>query len=97
MIKNIYLNEVRAHVELYRRHGREDMLLIWDVTSDEVRDATTVALRAYSNRDDADVVIQCAGVNSIGDRLPARRIFMPTAASLAQIKAKFRKKELING
>lgn len=97
MIKNIYLNEVRAHVELYRKHGREDRLLIWDVTSDEVRDATSVAIRAYGSRDDVDVVILCAGTNAIGDRLPNRRMFMPAPADLAQIKARYRKKEIING
>lgn len=86
MLANIYLNDIRAHVDLLVRRGRVDKLVIWDIGSDEAFDPTLIAQRLYGNRDDADVVIMCAGNNRIGEKLPQQRIYLPAPITLAQIK-----------
>lgn len=86
MISNIYLNAVRTHVDLLVRRARNDKLIVWDVGRDETHDPTLIAYRAYGNRDDADIVMLCAGTNRIGEALPNKRIYLPLPASLAQIK-----------
>jgi len=86
MIANIYLNAVRTHVDLLARRSRTDKLIVWDIGSDEVHDPTLIAYRAYGNRDDADVVMLCAGTNRIGEKLPQRTIFLPLPVSLAELK-----------
>ncbi len=98
MINNIYLNAVRSHVDLLVRRARTDKLIVWDVGTDEVHDPTLVAYRAYGDRDNADIVMLCAGTNRIGEPLPQRTIFLPLPASLAQLKRKHLSKEIvING
>ena len=86
MIANIYLNAVRTHVDLLARRSRTDKLIVWEVGTDEANDPTLIAYRAYGNRDDADVVMLCAGTNRIGEPLPTRIIFLPMPASLAELK-----------
>lgn len=85
-MKNIYLNAVRTHVDLLVRRARTDKLIVWDVGADEAHDPTLVAHRIYGNRDDADIVMLCAGTNRIGESLPRRTIFLPAPASLAALK-----------
>lgn len=85
-MQNIYHNAVRTHVDLLVRRARTDKLIVWDVGADEVHDPTLIAHRAYGSRDDADVVMLCAGTNRIGESLPNKRIYLPLPASLAQIK-----------
>lgn len=97
MIDNIYLNAVRTHVDLLVRRARTDKLIVWDIGTDEVHDPSLVAYRAYGNRDDADVVMLCAGTNRIGEALPNKRIYLPLPASLAQIKRTYASSEVING
>lgn len=97
-MKNIYLNAVRTHVDLLVRRARTDKLIVWDVGHDEDHDPTLIAHRVYANRDDADVVMLCAGTNRIGEALPRRTIFLPAPESLAQLKRKHLSKEIvING
>lgn len=86
MLNNTYLNAVRSHVDLLVRRGRTDKLIVWDVGADEVHDPTLIAYRVYGNRDDADIVMLCAGTNRIGEALPSKRIYLPLPASLAQLK-----------
>ena len=76
MLTNIYLNAVRSHVDLRVRRGRTDKLIIWDVGDDEIHDPTLIAYRAYGNRDNADVVMLCAGTNRVGEALPNRCIIL---------------------
>ncbi|MBE0440601.1 MULTISPECIES: hypothetical protein [unclassified Psychrobacter] len=97
MLTNIYLNAVRSHVDLLVRRGRTDKLIIWDVGRDEIHDPTLIAYRAYGNRDNADVVMLCAGTNRVGEALPNRRIYLPLPASLAQIKRTYTNSGLIDG
>lgn len=97
MIDNIYLNAVRTHVDLLVRRSRTDKLIVWDVGTDETHDPTLIAYRAYGNRDDADVVMLCAGTNRIGEALPNRRIYLPLAISLTQIKRTYASSEVVNG
>lgn len=85
-MKNIYLNAVRTHVDLLVRRARTDKLIVWDIGHDEEHDPTLIAHRVYGNRDDADVVMLCAGTNRIGEALPRRTIFLPAPASLAALK-----------
>ena len=85
-MKNIYLNAIRLHTDLLLRRGRTDKLIVWDVGTDEIHDPTLIAHRVYGNRDDADVVMMCAGTNRIGEALPRRTIFVPTPANLAALK-----------
>ena len=86
MIANIYLNAVRTQVDLLVRRGRLDKVVVWDVGTDEVNDPTLIAYRVYGRRDDADVVMLCAGTNRIGEPLPRRRIYLPLPVVLADIK-----------
>lgn len=95
MLTNIYLNAVRTHVDLLVRRARTDKLIVWDVGTDEVHDPTLIAYRVYGNRDDADIVMLCAGTNRIGETLPSKRIYLPLPASLAQIKRAHAKSEII--
>lgn len=101
MLTNIYLNAVRSHVDLLVRRGRTDKLIVWDIGTDETRDPTLIAYRAYGNRDNADVVMLCAGTNRIGEALPNKRIYLPLPASLAQIKRTYANSgltdEVLNG
>ena len=97
MLTNIYLNAVRSHVDLLVRRGRTDKLIIWDVGHDKIHDPTLIAYRAYGNRDNADVVMLCAGTNRVGEALPNRRIYLPLPASLAQIKRTYASSEVMNG
>ena len=96
-MKNIYLNAVRLHTDLLIRRGRTDKLIVWDVGADEVHDPTLIAYRAYGNRDDADIVMLCAGTNRIGETLPSNRIYLPLPASLAQMKRAHASSGLISG
>lgn len=96
-MKNIYLNAVRTHVDLLVRRARTDKLIVWDVGADETHDPTLIAYRAYGSRDDADVVMLCAGTNRIGESLPNKRIYLPLPASLAQIKRDYASSGLMNG
>lgn len=95
-MKNIYLNAVRLHTDLLIRRGRTDKLIVWDVGADEVHDPTLIAHRVYGNRDDADVVMMCAGTNRIGEPLPQRIIFLPAPATLASFKREHASNGLIN-
>lgn len=85
-MKNIYLNAVRTHVDLLVRRSRTDKLIVWDIGTDEVHDPTLIAHRIYGNRDDADVIMICAGTNRIGESLQRRTIFLPAPASLTSLK-----------
>lgn len=85
-MKNTYLNAVRTHVDLLVRRARTDKLIAWDIGYDEVHDPSLVSYRVYGNRDDADVVMLCAGTNRIGEPLPRRIIYLPASASLAALK-----------
>ena len=93
-MKNIYLNAVRMHVDLLVRRSRTDKLIVWDIGTDEVHDPSLVAYRAYGDRNNADVVMLCAGTNRIGQPLPRRTIFLPLPANLAQLKREHMSKEL---
>ncbi|WP_010197079.1 hypothetical protein [Psychrobacter sp. PAMC 21119] len=95
-MRNIYLNAVRTHVDLLYRRGRTDKLIVWDVGTDETHDPTLIAYRVYGNRDDADVVMVCAGTNRIGEALPNRRIYLPMLASLTELKRSHIVKESAN-
>ncbi|WP_440464346.1 hypothetical protein [Psychrobacter sp. ASPA161_6] len=97
MLNNIYLNTVRSHVDLLVRRARNDKLIVWDVGRDETHDPTLIAYRAYGNRDDADIVMLCAGTNRIGEALPNKRIYLPLPASLAQIKRTYTNSGLTDG
>lgn len=97
MIANTYLNAVRSEVDLLVRRSRTDRLIVWDVGSDEVHDPTLIAYRAYGNRDDADIVMLCAGTNRIGEPLPERTIFLPLPTSLAMLKRAHAKNEVLDG
>ena len=97
MIANTYLNAVRAHVDLLVRRGRYDMLVAHDVGTDETRDATLAAYRVYGSRDDADIIMLCAGTNRVGEPLPNRRIYLPLPINLVQIKRAHNKQSLIAG
>lgn len=96
MLTNTYLNAVRAHVDLLVRRSRTDKLIVWDIGTDETHDPTLVAYRAYGNRDDADVVMVCAGTNRIGEPLPNRRLYLPMLASLTELKRAHIIKESVN-
>ncbi|WP_289115200.1 hypothetical protein [uncultured Psychrobacter sp.] len=85
-MKNIYLNAVRTHVDLLVRRARTDKLIAWDVGQDEEHDPTLIAQRVYGSRDDADIVMLCAGTNRIGEPLPRRIIYLPAPASVAALK-----------
>lgn len=85
-MKNTYLNAVRTHVDLLVRRARTDKLIAWDIGYDEVHDPSLVSYRVYGNRDDADVVMLCAGTNRIGEPLPRRIIYLPASSSLAALK-----------
>lgn len=85
-MQNIYLNAVRTHVDLLVRRSRTDKLIVWDIGTDEVHDPSLIAHRVYGDRDNADVIMLCAGTNRIGEPLPRRTIFLPMPASLAQLK-----------
>lgn len=98
MLTNTYLNAVRSHVDLLVRRARTDKLIVWDIGRDETHDPTLIAYRVYGNRDDADVVMVCAGTNRIGEALPNRRIYLPLPVSLAQLKREhIIKGAIING
>lgn len=97
MITNIYLNAVRSHVDLLVRRARTDKLIVWDIGNDEVNDPTLIAYRVYGDRDNADIVMLCAGTNRIGEALPKRRIYLPLPLSLAEIKRQFAKETIANG
>lgn len=92
-MQNIYLNAVRTHVDLLVRRERTDKLLVWEIRTDEIRDPTLIASRAYGNRDDVDVVMLCAGTNRIGEPMPRRTLFLPLAANLAGLKRQHLKSE----
>jgi len=86
MLTNSYLNAIRNHVDVLKRRGRIDKLIVWEVTNDEVYDPTLIAMRVYGNRDDVDVIMLCAGTNRIGEAIPKRDIYLPLPISLMQIK-----------
>ncbi|MDO5770074.1 MAG: hypothetical protein Q4P13_11260 [Psychrobacter sp.] len=96
MIRNNYLNAIRADVDLLVRRGRMDQVIVWHVGSDEKHDPTLIAWRAYSNRDYADVVMVCAGTNSISEPLPESDIYLPTVQSLMRIRKAQSRGEVIN-
>jgi len=85
-MQNIYLNAVRTHVDLLVRRSRTDKLIVWDVGTDEINDPSLIAYRVYGDRDNADVVMLCAGTNRIGEPLLSRTIFLPLPANLVQLK-----------
>mgnify|MGYP006885965072 CR=1 FL=1 len=88
-MKNIYLNAVRTQVDLLVRRARTDKLIVWDIGTDEVHDPTLIAYRVYNNRDDADIIMMCAGTNRIGEPLPNRRIYLPLPINLAELKRQY--------
>ena len=90
-MKNTYHNDVRSQIDLLVRRARTDKLIVWNVGADEVHDPTLIAYRVYGNRDDADIVMLCAGTNRIGEALPRRTIYLPLPASLMQIKRSYAK------
>ena len=89
MNQNTYLNAVRAHVDTLYRRGRMDSLVRHDIGADEQNDPTLVAYRVYGRRDAVDVVMLCAGTNRIGEPLPLGRIYLPSAATLMQLKRQY--------
>ena len=94
-MQNIYLNAVRSHVDLLVRRSRSDKLVVWSVGTDEINDPTLIAYRIYGDRDDANVVMVCAGTNRIGEPLPNRTIFLPLPASLAELKREYLSTEIL--
>ncbi|WP_019520455.1 hypothetical protein [Faucicola boevrei] len=90
MNTNHYHNAIRDLVTLMINKGKTGQIIKHAIGPDEIHDPTLVSLRVYGNRHDYDVVMVCAGTNSIWQALPEREIYLPTKAQLFRLKKKYR-------
>lgn len=86
---NLYHNAIRDLVNLMISKGKTGQIVKHSIGRDEIHDPTLVSLRVYGNRHDYDVVMVCAGTNSIWQALPEREIYLPTKAQLFMLKKKY--------
>ena len=87
---NHYHNAIKDLVNLMISKGKTGQVIKHSIGADEINDPTLVSLRVYGNRHDYDVVMVCAGTNSIWQALPEREIYLPTKAQLCMLKKKYR-------
>lgn len=86
---NEYRNEVRRHLDQMLQVGNLKNLIVWDIRSDEADDATLLSYRAYGSRDYVQEVLIASGVNSIWERLPEKRIALPTMVNILALKKRY--------
>lgn len=86
---NLYHNAIRDLVNLMISKGKTGQIIKHAIGPDEIHDPTLVSLRVYGNRHDYDVVMVCAGTNSIWQELPQIPLFLPTKAQLFMLKKKY--------
>ena len=83
---NTYHNAIRDLVALSTKKGQTWQVIRYQVGRDEIHDPTLIAYRVYGNRDDSDVIMVCAGTNTIWQPLPEREILLPTPTQLFALK-----------
>ena len=88
-MRNEYLNAVRDLVFNLNRQGVVQNVLVWQVQQDEANDPTLLSFRAYGNRNYTDVVLVCAGVSGIWERLPERVILLPRLPFIRNLRKKY--------
>lgn len=86
---NEYRNEVRRHLDQMLQVGNLKNLIVWDIRSDEADDATLLSYRAYGSRDYVQEVLIASGVNGIWERLPEKRIALPTMVNILALKKRY--------
>lgn len=86
---NHYLNAVRTFVDNMTASGREHSLIRYQIHDDVAKDPTLASHQVYGNRDDYPVIMLCADVNHVWERLPKKTIYLPTPAQLFAIKRQF--------
>ena len=89
-MKSIYHNAIRDLVDLSSRKGKTGQCVRYEIGTDEINDPTLVAYRVYGNRDDYDVIMVCAGTNTIYQPLPQQEIVLPTRMQLIALKRAYK-------
>lgn len=78
---------VRRVVDFSQRQPEWAECVIYQTLPDERWDLTLVSQRVYGNRDEVLAVMAAAGLDSVEQELTERRIVLPTARQLADIKS----------
>lgn len=86
---NNYHNAIRDLIHLLVSKGKTGQIIKYSVGRDEIHDPTLVSQRVYGNRYDYDVVMLCAGTDSIWQPLPQIEIYLPTKQQLFVLKKKY--------
>jgi hypothetical protein len=82
--KNLY-REVRQFAE---RTKPWQPALFHEVTPDEIWDATLVSRRVYGRRDEFLTVMAAAGIDTVDQPLPQKKLVLPNESQLFAIKRK---------
>lgn len=86
---NAYHNALRDQIELLKRRGKSNQLILHQVMPDETLDHTIISERTYKTRDWGDVVRIASGVNASWEPLPEIEIFLPTFLMVKQLRQSF--------
>ncbi|KYQ83155.1 hypothetical protein AWW72_15510 [Acinetobacter sp. NRRL B-65365] len=86
---NEYRNAIRDHINRIVQQGKLSQLIIWDVKSDEATDPTLLSLRIYGTRIHTDVIQVACGVSGIWEKLPEKRIAVPTISDVLRIRNEY--------
>lgn len=86
MSQNAYRNAIRELIELLKKRGTSQQMIVWQIRADEAVDPTLISLRAYGTREHADVVMVAAGVSGIWERLPETEIVLPLLIQIRQLR-----------
>lgn len=89
MIINEYRNALRNHLDQVLSVGNLNNLIVWDIKFDETNDPTLLSFRAYGSRDYVQEVLIASGVNGIWERLPEKRIALPTMVNILALKKRY--------
>ncbi|WPE82801.1 hypothetical protein SB581_07475 [Acinetobacter baumannii] len=86
---NEFRNAIRDHINRTIQQGRLNQLIIWDVKSDEAADPTLLSFRIYGSRIHTDVIQVACGVSGIWEKLPEKRIAVPTINDVLRLRNEY--------
>jgi len=77
---------VRLVVDFAQRQPDWADCVVYDTLPDERFDMTLVSYRVYGNRDEFLTVMAAAGLDNVAQELTERRLVLPTARQLTELK-----------
>lgn len=79
---------VRLVLDFAQRQPDWGACIVYETLPDERWDLTLVSQRVYGNRDEFLTIMAAAGLDGVEQQLTERRLVLPTASQLVDLKAR---------